>query len=143
MKLVSIALFVVAALLYAARSQADPLRADHPLIGAWKLELPNLHCQETYRIRKEGTISVTSAEEVAESEFVISDKPSAKGFYKWVDKVVKDNGKKDCAGELTQIGHESTNYILLHPTGNMFLLCEKEDANTCVGPLVRQKGGDT
>ena len=59
-----------------------------------------------------------------------------------VDRIVRDNGKKDCAGATMQIGHVATNYIRFHPSGNMFLMCEKEDINTCIGPLVRVKGGD-
>ena len=123
-------------------ASAEPLRPDHPLVGAWKLTLPNGTCHEIYRIRRNGTTLVTSADEVSESEFVISDQPSAKGFYKWVDTIKKDNGKKDCSGEIMQLGHEATNYILLHPSGDQFLMCEQEDLNTCIGPLVRFNGGD-
>ena len=123
-------------------AQADSLRADHPFIGTWKLTLPDGSCYEIYRIRANGTTLVTSADEVGESEFEISDQPSEKGFYKWVDKIVKDNGKKDCAGETMEVGHVATNYIRFHPSGDMFLMCQKEDINTCIGPLVRVKGGD-
>ena len=69
------------------------LRADHPLIGAWKITTHDGSCSETYRIDRSGTTLVTSAEEVAETRFTLSDQPSAKGYYKWVDTLVKDNGK--------------------------------------------------
>lgn len=119
---------------------AGPLRADHPLIGSWKITLVNGACHEVYQIKADGTTLVTSAEEVAQSEFELSDQPSAEGFFKWVDTIVKDNGKKDCLGEVMALGHTSTNYIKLHPSGKMFLMCEKEDINTCIGPFVRVKG---
>jgi hypothetical protein len=128
-------------LLLAGAARGEPLRAGHPLIGTWKLDLPDQKCQETYRIQADGTMRIRSAEEEAESVLVISDQPSAQGFYKWVDKVTQDNGKKDCSGEATQVGRETTNYIRLHPSGDLFLMCEKEDINTCMGPLVRQKDG--
>lgn len=122
---------------------AEELRPDHPIIGTWKITLPDNSCHEIYRVRANGTSVVTSADEVAESTFDISDQPSPKGFYKWVDKITKDNGQKDCSGEVMEIGHEATNFITFHPSGNMFLMCEKEDLNTCIGPFVRQKWTDT
>jgi len=125
-----------------ANSHADPLRADHPLIGTWTWEVPDAKCSELYRIRKDGTALITSGDEVAETTFTISAKPSAKGFYKWVDRVAKDNGKKDCAGETMRVGQELTNYVNIHPSGQALLLCEREDINTCVGPLTRQKETD-
>ena len=125
-----------------ANASADPLRADHPMIGTWRLEIPNSKCAEVYRIRKDGSAAITSGDEAAETTFTISDKPSAKGFYKWVVRIAKDNGKKDCSGEIMQIGQELTNYVNMHPSGAAFLLCEREDINTCLGPVTRQKDGD-
>jgi hypothetical protein len=139
MKYLNTNAIVLAISLVALSIGAEPLRADHPLIGTWKITLPNSSCYETYVVRRDGTSFVTSAEQIAESEFSLSDKPSDKDFYKWVDKITKDNGKKDCSGEIMQLGHTATNYIRLHPNGNMFLMCEKEDMDTCIGPFLRQK----
>lgn len=124
-------------LLTLAVAHAAPLAPDHPLIGTWKITLPNNGCVETYHVHADGTSLVTSAHEVSESEFEISAQPSEKGFYKWVDKIVKDNGKPDCSGQVTQAGHVATNYILLRRDGQLFLMCEEEDLNTCIGPFVR------
>lgn len=129
-----------AATFAAAAASAEPLRKDHPLLGEWRLTLPDTDCEEIYRFRRNGTVLVTSAEEVEESEARISDQPGAKGFYKWVDKVTKDNGKKDCSGEVTEVGHEATYYIRLHPSGKMFVVCEEEDPEACIGPFVRFEG---
>ena len=41
-----------------------------------------------------------------------------------------------------EVGHVATNYLFLHPSGNMFLVCEEENINTCIGPLVRLPGRD-
>jgi hypothetical protein len=131
---------LVLSLSVSANSQS--LRADHPIIGSWKITLPDNSCYEVYRIRANGTTFVTSAEDVGESEFTISDQPSSKGFYKWVDKIVKDNGKKDCVGETMVIGDVATKYIRFNPGGNMFLMCDAEDLKTCIGPFVRMKGDD-
>ena len=121
---------------------AEPPHPKHPLLGTWKITLPDGSCSETYVFRRDGTTLVTSAEEVAESEFEVSDGPSEKGFYKWVDKIVRDNGKKDCSGEVMTIGHVATNYIILHPSKDQFLMCEAEDLKTCIGPFIRIKGGE-
>ena len=99
------------------------LPADHPLIGAWRIDVPGTSCYEIYDVHADGTMKVTSGEQAAESEFRISATPSAKGFYEWVDKITKDNGKPDCSGEIMVIGHVATNYILVHRSGEQFLMC--------------------
>jgi hypothetical protein len=123
----------------ATSAQAAPA-ADHPILGIWKLALPELRCSETYRFRGDGTTLVTSAEEISESEYSIPDKPSAKGFYRLEDRIVKDNGKKDCAGAIMKPGTRATNYIRFHPSKAIFLMCADETMNTCIGPFERVQG---
>jgi len=123
----------------AASAPAAP-PADHPILGIWKLSLPDLGCSETYRFRGDGTTLVTSAQEVSESEYRIPDKPSAKGFYRLEDRIVKDNGKKDCAGAIMKPGTTATNYIRFHPSNAIFLMCADETMNTCIGPFERVQG---
>jgi hypothetical protein len=123
---------------------AGPVPAhNHPLLGIWKLDVPDAGCSETYHFRGDGTSLVTSAEEVSESEFQVPDKPSSKGFYKLDDRIVKDNGKKDCAGQVTKIGTHVTNYIRFHPSGVLFLMCADESMRACIGPFERVMGQDT
>ena len=122
---------------------AAPPAPNHPILGIWKLSLPELNCSETYRFRGDGTTLVTSAEEVSESEFRIHDKPSEKGFYKLEDRIVKDNGKKDCAGAIMKVGTKATNFIRFHPSGVLFLMCADESMNACIGPFERVTGQDT
>ena len=121
-----------------------PIASDHPFVGTWKITLPvsDATCDEIYSIRPDGTTLVTSAEEISESAYEISDGRSEKGFYRWVDTITKDNGKKDCLGQITEVGHVATNYIVFNASGDMFLMCIEERLDRCVGPFVRQKGGD-
>ena len=128
----------VSLMLAAAGAGAETLRGDHPLIGTWRITSPN-GCSETYVVRPDGTASINSGEEVAESEVTISDQPSALGFFKLVEKTVKDNGKKDCSGDVTPIGRVSTSYVILHSGKDMFALCEHEDRSACIGPYKRIK----
>ena len=114
--------------------------ADHPILGIWRLSLPDLGCSETYRFRGDGTTLVTSAEEVSESEFKIPDKPSSKGFYRLEDRITKDNGKKDCSGAIMKVGTKATNFIRFHPSGALFLMCADESMETCIGPFERVQG---
>ena len=114
--------------------------ANHPILGIWKLSLPDLGCSEIYRFRGDGTTLVTSAEEVSESEYRIPDKPSAKGFYKLEDRIVKDNGKKDCSGEIMKVGTRVTNFLRFHPSGTLFLMCSDETMQACIGPFERVEG---
>nr|WP_314545249.1 hypothetical protein [uncultured Massilia sp.] len=123
--------------LLSSASHAATPSASHPLLGIWTLTIPQLACSETYHFRGDGTTLVKSASEVSESEFTITEKPSAKGFYKFVDHVVKDNGKEDCAGAITKPGERATNYIRFHPSGARFVMCRDETMEACIGPFER------
>ena len=113
--------------------------ASHPLLGIWILSIPQLGCSETYHFRGDGTTLVKSAQEVSESEFTVAEKPSAKGFYKLEDRIVKDNGKQDCSGEVMQIGTRATNYLRFHPSGARFVMCQDESMQACIGPFERMQ----
>jgi hypothetical protein len=115
----------------------------HPLLGIWMLTLPDGSCSEIYRFRGDGTSLVTSNEEVSESEFTIPATPSANGFYRLEDKVVKDNGKRDCSGEVTKIGSKVTHFIQFNPTGSLFVMCMAESLDACIGPFRRMQGQET
>ena len=142
--LLALPLVAAAALAAAAPPAAPPpLRADHPLIGAWQITTRDGSCAETYRIDRGGTTLVTSADEVAETRFTLSDQPSAKGYYKWVDTLVKDNGKKDCGGQVTKPGKTTTNFIkMINEAGTAFVMCGAEDGKQCIGPFVKLQGGE-
>jgi hypothetical protein len=127
---------------YACAAPPEP-PSNHPILGIWRLSLPQVGCAETYHFRGDGTSLVTSAEEVSESEYQIPPRPSAKGFYKLDDRIVRDNGKKDCAGEITRVGTRATNYVRFHPSGALFLMCADESMQTCIGPFERVLGEGT
>jgi hypothetical protein len=126
----------------ACAAPAEPSQ-HHPLLGIWKLTLPEIGCSETYRFRGDGTSLVTSAQEISESEFRIPAQPSAKGFYKLEDRIVKDNGKKDCVGQITKVGTRATNFLRFHPSGALFLMCADETMDACIGPFERVSGLQT
>jgi len=132
----SVALLFAAMTAHAQPGRAAP-SASHPLLGIWTLSIPQLACSETYHFRGDGTALVKSKEEVSESEFTVAEKPSVKGFYKLEDKIVKDNGKKDCAGEITEVGDRVTSYVRFHPSGARFVLCTNETMEACIGPFER------
>ena len=144
------ALVLVVALLSAAAALAAPpaaapsapVRADHPMLGAWQITRRDDGCAETYRVDRSGHTLVTSAEEVAQTQFTLSDQPSAKGYYKWVDTLVKDNGKKDCWGQITKPGKTTTRYVMMNPAKNRFIICTAEDGKQCFGPFVKVEGGE-
>ncbi len=119
---------------------ADPppaLDPAHPILGTWKFVLADGICAETYHFRRDGTTVVTSGAEVSESVFEISAAPSARGFYKLVDRITRHNGKKDCTGETLKVGQQATTFIRIHPSGNLLIFCESESLDACIGPLNR------
>jgi hypothetical protein len=142
--LLALALSSVAAV--AADAQAPVtstgLRADHPMLAAWSLTRSDDGCAETYRFDRSGHSLITSADEVAQSNFTLSDQPSAKGYYKWVDTLVKDNGRKDCWGQVTKPGKTTTRYVMMNPAKDRFIVCTAEDGRQCFGPFVKVEGGD-
>lgn len=139
--LICLAMLSHSGMAHAEKFSRTPLREGHPLIGSWRLELPGTQCHEIYTVKANGTMSVTSAAQAAESEFQIDALPSVKGFYKWVDKITQDNGKPDCMGSLMQVGHVAINFVLLHPSGKAFVLCQQEDLSACLGPFMRVDEG--
>jgi hypothetical protein len=116
-----------------------PLPANHPLVGTWRIELPDLKCFEEYELRPDGTKLSMSGQERNESEFMVSLVPSSQGFYKWADKITKNNGKPDCSGSNTALGHVAVNYVRMHPSGSRFMLCEAEDMKSCYAEFLRKK----
>jgi hypothetical protein len=115
-----------------------PLPEDHPLVGTWRLTFAESGCFEIYDVHADGTTRVTSAEEVAETEFQIATELTGNGFYKWVDKLVKDNGKPDCMGAISKVGTVTTNFVRMHRNGRQFIMCRQEDLDTCFGPFVME-----
>jgi hypothetical protein len=115
-----------------------PIPSTHPLVGVWRIELAGGKCAEEYEVRPDGTKTSSSGEERNESEFMIS--PSVRGtyWYKWVDKITRNNGKPDCMGSLTAVGHTAVKYVIVHPSGQRFALCEREDMNSCYAEFFRQ-----
>ncbi len=144
MKLSSVILFTVSLMgTLAAQAQevkAVPLPRNHPLIGTWRIDFPN-HCAEEYTLRADGTKSSSSAEERNEAVFEITAEPLPSGFYRWTDKLVKGNGKPDCSGSMSEVGHVAVTFIRLHPSGKKFLLCEAENMSSCFAEFYR-KGSD-
>jgi len=124
----------------AAAAPSKTPSPTHPLLGIWVLHLPDLNCAETYHFRGDGSTLVKSAQEVGESEFTVSEQPSANGYYRMDDKVVKDNGKPDCSGNVTKVGERATNYLRFHPSGTRFVMCRGESMQACIGPFERVPG---
>jgi hypothetical protein len=118
---------------------AAPLRADHPLLGTWELKLPNSTCVDRMTFLQSGRVLTTSGAEVGESDSEIADQPDNRGFFKWIDKVVTDNGKADCVGSVTPVGDVAVDYIRLDESGDHFALCFSESKSNCVGPYVRRR----
>lgn len=122
--------------------KAVPIPESHVIVGRWRFDIPQLNCFEEYQVRADGTRSTISGQERNESEFSVSLAPDAAGFYTFVDKITKNNGMPDCAGSVTPVGDIATNYLLFHRDRNRFLLCQKPDLVTCIGPYVRIKPTD-
>ncbi len=134
---------VLSLAIVATQAVAAPPPSDHPILGIWRLTLPDGSCSEIYRFRGDGTTLVTSADEISQSEYTIHAKPSAKGFYRLDDRLVKDNGKKDCIGQIMKVGTTATHFVHFHPSGALFVMCAAESLDACIGPFRRLQGQET
>lgn len=112
----------------------------NPLIGTWEWTNIKNSCNETYIFATDGSSYITSGKETSKASYKISEKPSEKGFYKVTLKIEQDLGGVDCSEETADnTGQEYTNYLSFHPSGNQYVVCEKETTDSCVGPLRKLK----
>jgi len=95
-------------------------------------------CVEEYSIKADGTKTSASGEERNESEYMIARVSQDSYWYKWVDRITANNGRPDCMGSHTAVGHTAVNFVILHPSGDRFALCERQDMNSCYAELFRQ-----
>lgn len=124
----------------AAPPARQALAADHPILGIWRLTLPEMKCSETYRFRADGTSLVTSAAEISESVYTIPNEPGGEGFYRMEDRVTRDNGKPDCSGNVMKPDSRVVRFIRFHPSGELFVMCADASLEACIGPFERVRG---
>jgi hypothetical protein len=128
---------ILAVLLSSTVAIADNLPVN-PLEGTWEWVNIKNGCNETYIFAADGSSHITSGTEVSDASYILSEKPSVKGFYKVTLKILKDKGGKDCSEDVSDsTGQEYTNYLAFHPAGNQYVVCEKESIDSCIGPLKR------
>lgn len=95
-------------MLAAATALAGPaVRQDHPIIGTWKHPVGDT-CTEVRTYRTDGTLHVTSGEEVSRSTYQISDQPDLTGAYALTETLVAVNSKPDCWGAVAPPGSTGT-----------------------------------
>lgn len=129
------------AALFALPVQAEKtLPKEHPLVGLWRINLPEQRCSEIYDIRADGTTQILSGGQVVKTRYDISLTPDAQGFYKWVDTVEQVNNQPDCMGHVVPDGNVATNYIVMHMSGAKFMMCQKAELETCFGPFFKEEG---
>ena len=118
--------------------QPAPAALAHPLTGSWAWTLPGKQCSETLKYRQDGTRSGTSGEEVTQTRYEVSDKPSLLGFYRLSETLTQSNGKPDCAADLhTVTGESVTRFVQFSPKQDQFIVCKEEELKACYGPLKR------
>lgn len=131
--------FTVCAVVLSYAALGNELAAHHPLFGAWKITDKRGTCIETYDFRSNGIAYITSGREVAEVAYNIATAPSAKGFYRWSQKIIRDNGEPDCSGNTMRVGDEFTWFIQFDAAQQTIMICNGESNAACFGPLQRQR----
>ncbi len=138
---------ILPVLLCAAALQLSPARAAdpavpaapaHPIVGSWNWTLFGGKCTETFQYRANGSMLSTSGDAVTEWIYTVTPQASEKGFYKVVETSTKQNGKKDCSGDVVdEPGTAHTRFIQFSPARDRFIACKAESLAACFGPLSR------
>jgi hypothetical protein len=111
--------------------------SGHPVIGLWDIEVEDSGCHETYDVRPDGTLSVTSGRQTLDARFLVAPQPTEEGFYAWADQIVQDNGEPDCLGERAEPGQLAFAFLYFDHGQRQFLMCESESLESCIGPFKR------
>ena len=138
-----LAMMALTSVLVTAPARGAPPARDHPILGSWEITGKDGACSEMYRFRSDGTVHVSSRDEVAEIDYDISPAPSAKGFYRWKQRISKDNGGKDCSGKVAKVGDTADWYVQFDPSRERMMVCKAESLRACFGPLRKIRGSDT
>lgn len=134
-KLACIALCFASFTLPASAADTAP---PHPIVGTWSWQLFGGKCLETLQYRADGVMLSTSGDAVTEWRYTLSASPGTKGFYKMTETSVRQNGKKDCSGDVVdEAGTDAEKFIQLSPAKDRLLVCKTESLTACYGPLQR------
>ena len=118
-------------------AQAQPAK-PHSIVGKWQWTLEEKQCTETYEYRADGSLSVTSGDEVAEATYDISSLPDSNGFYLLNGTPGTSNGEKDCTDRPAGSKQPAFSvYVVFHPSEPLLLICESPNMDRCLGPMRR------
>ena len=123
----------------ASAAEATP---PHPIVGTWNWQLYGGKCLETLQYRVDGVMLSTSGDAVTEWRYTLGTTPGealgAKSFFRVMETSVRQNGKKDCSGDVVdEAGTEAEKFIQLSPAKDRLLICKTESLTACYGPLQR------
>lgn len=114
-----------------ARPAAAPL-LGHPVLGHWRIDLPQLNCAEDFEINADGGSRSRSAGERLETRVQLSQTLSPQGFYRWIGGAVRGNGEPDCSGNRAQLGVTHLWFVRLRSEGQTLQFCTAEAEASCV-----------
>ncbi len=119
---------------------ADPttIPSNHPILGIWKWTTPIAGCSELYNFKANNRFGFSSGAELGESRYTIAAEPSAKGFYRLENTIIKDNGLGDCRGLISEVGAKSILFLRFNPKATELKMCPSESEDGCFGPLKRE-----
>lgn len=133
--LVGLSVFLV----FAAKAATSTGPAvSHKIVGKWQWTRSANNCTEVYDYRSDGTLSVTSGQEIANATYTISERPDPNGFYELKGQPVNSNNAQDCSdsppdGDMSPY----TVYLIFHNTQPAHLVCQTPGLEKCFGPLKR------
>ena len=136
--LLMVIVLVLSVWVHVAEAAAAKNYDGHPIIGTWSCNING--CIEIFEFMTDGTRNSTSAEEVLRATYNISSKPLDSGFYKFTEKVIQDNGKRNCSG-LTKdrTGEIVDLYVRFNGQLNQMVFCKEESLKKCFGPFARKQ----
>jgi len=136
----SIGRVMLAAAFLVAPAARSPAAGQPSLVGQWSWTRKSNNCAETYTFRDNGTVSISTGEEMLERNYRMAWAPESNGRYTVTMTTVKDSGGQGCADTAEgNTARSGTVHILFGGSGESMLICNSPAGADCIGPLKRNR----
>lgn len=131
------------ALLTILGAGCGPMRVTHitnnPIVGRWEYKVPGTNCVEVHQFQSNNIRTFISAAERGQSQYTITPKADANGFYVLEDTITSTNGLPDCSGEPgAPVGDHVKIYVRFSKSRDEMLVCRSESISSCFGVFFRR-----
>ena len=114
MKKKGVLFLVILAMVSACGSGEQPAvtSQSRSIVGTWQYAYPAKQCVDTYKFAADGTVAISSAEEVVSGNYSFKDTVAEGERHSLIINITADNGLPDCEGSIKDhVGY--TNHVFV------------------------------